>query len=227
MLLGLLAYKPQFGLLLPLALLAGGYWRATGVAIVTVLAAFALTLWAFGLEPWLAFRESLTFSREVVLEAGGAGYFRLQSAFAAVRLMGGGTGAAYSVQAIVTLAMALAVLRTWRSPVDFRLKAALLIGASLLSTPYLFDYDLVLLAPAGAFFIAYGLQRGFVAGEKSALAAIALAPLVARNVADWTHIPLGCLSLLAFAVLVLRRAESDRRSLLAAAPAGAGKLRHV
>ena len=32
---GLLAYKPQFGLLIPLVLVAGGYWRAIAAAGAT------------------------------------------------------------------------------------------------------------------------------------------------------------------------------------------------
>src|SRR5438105_147271 len=49
-LLGLLAYKPQFGLLIPLVLLATGRWTAIAAATVTVLSACSATLIVFGPE---------------------------------------------------------------------------------------------------------------------------------------------------------------------------------
>src|SRR6202023_3344335 len=45
---GLLAYKPQFGLLIPIALLAGGQWRATISAGLTVVALMTVATLAFG-----------------------------------------------------------------------------------------------------------------------------------------------------------------------------------
>lgn len=55
MLLGLLTYKPHLGLLFPIALMAGGYWRTFfTAALVAVLMAAASWL-AFGGEAWQAF----------------------------------------------------------------------------------------------------------------------------------------------------------------------------
>ena len=47
-LLGCLAYKPQFGLLIPLVLVATGRWRTIAAAAATVLAIAGLTWIAFG-----------------------------------------------------------------------------------------------------------------------------------------------------------------------------------
>src|SRR6185437_7428179 len=44
---GLLAYKPQFGLLIPVALLMAGQWRAISAAALTVIALMAVTTLAF------------------------------------------------------------------------------------------------------------------------------------------------------------------------------------
>ena len=60
---GLLAYKPQFGLMIPLVLLATGRWRTMLAAAATVAAlALAVTL-AFGLDTWRAFFDSAGFTR--------------------------------------------------------------------------------------------------------------------------------------------------------------------
>jgi hypothetical protein len=76
----------------------------------------------------------------------------------------------------------------------------------MLATPYSLDYDMMVLAPAIAFLAADGLARGFLAWEKTTLAALWLAPLVARSVAEWTVLPLGVPAMLAVYVLVMHRA---------------------
>ncbi len=73
---------------------------------------------------------------------------------------------------------------------------------------------MMVLAPAIAFFAADGLARGFGPWEKTALAALWLAPLLARSVAQATLIPLGVPAMLAAFVVLWRRAEPDRISLV-------------
>ena len=88
---------------------------------------------------------------------------------------------------------------------------------SLLATPYVLDYDLVVLAVAIAFFARHGLSRGFRDFEISLLAAAWIVPLLSRGVAGVTGIPLGLLVLLAFYVFTLRRAVLDRAGFASAA----------
>ena len=52
MMFGLLAYKPQFGLMIPLALAAGGYWRSFTAAAVTILVLALATTLLFGAGIW-------------------------------------------------------------------------------------------------------------------------------------------------------------------------------
>ena len=105
-------------------------------------------------------------------------------------------------------------MRLWRSAVPHALKAAALCLASILATPYTLDYDMMVLAPAIAFFAVDGLARGFGRWEKTALAALWLAPLVARGVAQATLIPLGVPAMLAAFAVLWRRAELDRIPLM-------------
>jgi hypothetical protein len=218
---GCLAYKPQFGVLIPLVLIAGGYWRSVAAATVTVAAlALAVTL-AFGAEVWTAFLASTQFTRTVVLEQGDTGWHKIQSVFSIVRMWGGGVTLGYAAQLAVTLFVAAALVWLWRGRSSFALKAAALAIGTILATPYSLDYDLMLLAPAIAFLAVDGLQRGFWPYEKTVLALLWLAPLVTRSVAQATLIPLAVpLMLIAFA-LMLRRAINETT----AAQAG-GVLRH-
>ncbi|MGH6684334.1 MAG: glycosyltransferase family 87 protein [Pseudolabrys sp.] len=221
-LIGLLAYKPQFGLLIPLVLAASGRWRTFAAAAVTVaLMALAVTL-AFGTEVWTAFAAFSHYTRTVVLEQGGTGWYKIQSVFSWVRMWCGGIALAYAAQIAVTLAIAAALVWLWRSNAAYPLKAAALLIGSLLATPYSLDYDLMVLAPAIALFAAAGMARGFGAYEKSILAALWIVPLIARSVPQATLIPLAVpLMLLAFAML-LRRAISKN-----GAPQASGILRRA
>jgi hypothetical protein len=203
---GLLAYKPQFGLLIPLVLIATDRWKTFAAAAVTVgMLALAATL-AFGPQVWPAFFASTAFTREVVLEAGNTGWHKIQTVFSWVRMWGGPVPLAYTVQMLVTLALGIGVVWLWRSGTSMAVKAAGLIIASLLATPYSLDYDLMALAPALAFWASEGISRGFRSWEKTTLAAVWILPLIARSFAEATSLPLAAPLLLAAFVLLLRRA---------------------
>jgi len=206
---GLLAYKPQFGVLIPLALIAGGYWRTFAAAAITVaLLALAVTV-SFGTEVWTAFLASTHFTRTVVLEQGDTGWHKIQSVFSIVRMWGGGVPLAYAAQIVVTLFVAVALVWLWRSRAAFTLKAAALAIGTILATPYSLDYDLMLLAPAIAFLAVDGLTRGFAPYEKTVLAALWLVPLVARSIAQTALIPLAVPLMLLCFLLLLRRAMNE------------------
>ncbi len=206
MILGLLAYKPQFGVLIPLALLAGGHWRAIAGASITVVALVAGVTLLFGVETWQAFLASSGFTRTVVLESGDTGWHKIQSIFAWVRMWGGAITIAYAAQIAAGVACALAVALVWRAGAAFELQAAALILGSMLATPYSLDYDFMALAPAIAFLVRHGAVRGFDPYEKSAIAALWLMPLVARSVGQIALMPLGVWVMAAVFVLTVRRA---------------------
>jgi alpha-1,2-mannosyltransferase len=218
LLIGLLSYKPQFGLLVPLALLASGRWRAIVAATVTVLGTVVATLLAFGPQVWQAFADSSSFTRVVVLEEGNIGWAKIQSLFSAVRMLGGAVEEAYAVQIALTLALAASLVWLWRGSASYDLKAAALACGSLLATPYVLDYDFVVLAVSIAFLARHGLAHGFRDYEISILALCWIMPLFARSLAAGFGAPVGLVSMLALYALTLRRAVID---VAAQAPVGA------
>ena len=207
---GLLAYKPQFGLLIPFALLAGGQWRTMVAAGLTVIALAGATTLAFGSEIWWVFAASTETARKLLLEQGDVGFEKMQSVFAAIRLWGGGIPLAYLAQGAVSIAAIGSVAWMWRSSADRDLKAALLMIATLLASPHVLDYDLTVLAPAMAFIVASSRVGGFRDYEISLLAAAWLAPLLARAVAGATGLPIGLTTIMALVALVMRHAMRDR-----------------
>jgi hypothetical protein len=203
---GLLAYKPQFGIMIPLVLIATGRWRTVFAAGATLaLLTLAATL-AFGTETWRAFFTFAEYTRVHVLETGETGWHKIQSMFSVARMWGAPISLAYALQGAVTIVVAGALVWLWRSSASFALKAAALCLAAILATPYSLDYDLMVLAPAIAFLARDGLARGFGPYEKTALAFLWVVPLFARGVAEVTLIPFGVIAMLAMFVLIMRNA---------------------
>jgi alpha-1,2-mannosyltransferase len=212
---GLLAYKPQFGLMIPLALAAGGRWRTFAAAAATVALLCLATTLVFGPHVWRAFLDSTRFTRIVALEEGNTGWYKIQSVFAWARMWGAPVPLAYALQSAVTVALGAALVRLWRASAPAAIKAAALCLATFLATPYAFDYDMMALAPAIAFFAVDGFARGFGPWEKTALAALWATPLIVRFVAHATLIPLGVPAMLVIFVLLLRRSTDQFASAMA------------
>ena len=220
---GLLAYKPQFGLLIPVALLAAGQWRtilAAGVTVTTLAIASAA---AFGTDIWWLFAASSETSRKLLLEEGNVGFEKLQSVFAAVRMLGGGISLAYVVQGVASLTTILGVAWAWRSSDDYNLKNAILITATMLGSPHVLDYDLTILAPALAFIVASRWPDGFRDHDISVLTFAWFVPLFARAIAGTACVPLGLIALTMLYIVAIRHIRRERAmpSLAAASVAQA------
>ncbi|HEY4968566.1 MAG TPA: glycosyltransferase family 87 protein, partial [Steroidobacteraceae bacterium] len=179
-LIGLLTYKPQLGILFPFALAAGCYWRTAGVAAATAILMMLASLFAFGGDTWLAFFHSISVTTDAVLVRGLQGWGKLNSPFGVGRWLGLGFDAAAAIQIVVGTAMLVAIVALWRSKASLNLKAAALATASLLVTPYLYVYDLPILAVALAFlFRAAPFDRVEYACTGLAVIAIFLFPVLA------------------------------------------------
>jgi len=218
--LGLLSYKPQYGLLFPLVLIAASQWTVFfTAAVVAVAMAFASWL-AFGTESWQAFFHWMPMFSQAFLTEGKATWWKLQSIFSLVRYFGGTEQLAWIFQWVLTASVAAGLVLMWRSRVSYSLKAAALAAGTLLTTPYLFMYDMMVLAIPVAYLVRIGLATGFRRYELAALAC-ALALFVSFI---FLGEPVGLGTTLIVAGLILRRAGPWWRrerapSLIAAASA--------
>jgi len=212
---GLLSYKPQFGLLIPLVLIATGRWKVFASAAATVVLMVAASVLAFGVDMWPAFVAHTSFTRDVVLESGAMAWEQKQSLFAALRAVGGGVSLAYALQAALGVSVAAVTVWLWRLRVDYALKAAGLVVGALLATPYMVDYDFVILGLALAWLASLGLRQGFLTWEKSALAFAWTAPFVTRLFAQMTHVPLGLIAMCVVFAVIVRRARHDSQKAAA------------
>ena len=205
LLLGCLVYKPQLALVIPPLLIVGRHWRALAGAAASAASLCGLTLAIWGWAVWQAFIDSLPLTRRVVIEAGTTGWEKIQTPFGLVMMWGGAIPFAYAVQALTTLFAVGVTLWLARAASPASRNAAA-IAATLLATPYVLDYDFVVLGVAAAFLVADGLERGFLRYEKSLLALVWIAPLFARSLAAVALLPVGQLTALAVLLLAARRA---------------------
>lgn len=202
---GLLCYKPHFAVLAPLLLLATGRRACLGACLATMLALAAAALAAFGPAPWIGFLQTLGTTNQIILRDAGAGLDVNASAFGAVRLAGGTMAAAWAFQGLVALAALALALRSWRGPTPAPLRAAALLAAVPLLSPYLPVYDLAPLVPATLFLVLAARDAGGLRWPERAL--LCATPLFAlpRLVADLTGVPLGLgLALAVLACVALR-----------------------
>ncbi|HEX3430262.1 MAG TPA: glycosyltransferase family 87 protein [Rhizomicrobium sp.] len=197
---GLLTYKPQFGILFPLVLVASGDWKAFCSATAVAVAAVVVPSLVFGGETIRAFLHFLPQANDSLLVHGAAGWNKLQTVYGLLRWLGYDHFVASADQAMLCVTVAAALAWLWRTKVPFELKAAALATAVLFATPYTYMYDLPILAVPLAFLYR---QRHF---ETVELAAIAFATVCMLGfVFNLLVIPIGCVSAAIVGMIVIRR----------------------
>lgn len=200
--LGLLSYKPQLGMLLPIALACGGLWRAFFAAAVSVVVLALSSAAVIGVDAWFAFPERLQLMQKLVLLYGQGLWHRTPTAYLSARYLGIEPAFAWAVHAPVALAALAAVVMVWRRrTVLFSVKAATLVLATLLITPYVWDYDMVVLVVVVAWRFKEGEWRPW---EATALMMAMMLPFFQAIAAKGFGLPIGPLVLL-FALWAVAR----------------------
>ena len=151
LLIALLIFKPQYGVLLPFVLIATGRWSVVITASLMASALLLLSGTIFGWDTFTGFREAATFATTQFHLAGALPWYKLQSIYGLFRLAGFGYGLAMSLQILVASTCAVWVLIMWRRNVGFAVKAACLLAATPLISPYFAIYDMQILVIALVF----------------------------------------------------------------------------
>jgi hypothetical protein len=198
---GLLTVKPQFGLLIPVALVAGGKWKVILWAALSTLALAAASTLMLGTASWIAFLDSASRINDAILTTGRTDFSKLQSLYGYLRALGFGTEAAWLAHGGFALMLAAGVAWIWRSDASFDLKAAVIAAATILASPYAYIYDFVMLAIPLVFLG----RTGFSGREFAVVTAAAL--LVGWGPAE--HLATGLLAGLLVLGLVAARAAGQ------------------
>jgi alpha-1,2-mannosyltransferase len=208
---GCLSYKPHLAIVVPFGLIAARRWTTLAVAGVTAVALCIASIAVFGLATWQAFLSDSALAR-VALEQNLVGNEKMQSVFAAVRLLGGGMGIAYALHVAVALTIVALLMRLCRAVPIGDGGGAAMAAASLMASPFVLGYDLMLLAIPLVWLLREAVRTDFLPWEKTVLLAGFLLPLISSSVADRLHLPLAPLVIMALFMVIYRRAAGATRS---------------
>lgn len=200
---GLLTYRPHFGIVFPFVLLASRNWRTFATATAASVTLGAAAAIVFGYQGWPSFVATLlALNSSLNLDPGLE--LTLQSVYGLLHWAGAGAGIAWTLHLVAAAAVMLTVCVVWAQPNPHALKAATLCIGALAVTPYVQLYDLCVLSIAVAFLVSDGLSRGFLAGERAAL-------LVCFTALFFLLLPFGSIIYALILFLIARRIMSYRR----------------
>lgn len=205
---GLAAAKPQFGLLIPIALVSGRYWRSILAAALTVALTVVASGAAFGWTAWTGLPAAL----------GALGHFAARiprfddicpTVAATLRVLGFGPHVTAVAQVLAAIGAAVAVAVAFRRGAT-PLAVALLMVGTFLATPYAVFYDLPMLSYAVLLVVRERRagRDGFAAAELVVLIATVALPLLVRF-EPW-NLPWGILVMAALFALIIRRIVATR-----------------
>ena len=211
-LIGVLSIKPQLGVLFPIALIAGRYWRTLWVAGISALLFMGGAVAVLGIDTFHAWLQVIPMSR-VSFEDRHAAWMLMPTLFSLCRQLGLSVAQAYAGQAIVALLAMQAVWITWRRNTPARLRYALFMTASILATPYAYYYDLTWVAISLVWLVSDVNPGEWKFWEKAFLGMVWISPLLIGlhfviPLPAFQTFPLILMGLISFIQRRIRRAKN-------------------
>jgi hypothetical protein len=198
---GLLTYKPQLGILVPIALVATGQWRCIAAACATLAALITVTAAVFGATIWVTWLQALPAyaawfdHRTIAQEFRSTLTANLQVFWIPQE----------TTRLIQTAVACLAAALVW---VSFRrlpraLAIPVLLAATCLATPHAFIYDLPMLTGAVLLFVVYRLRSNqpFLLPQIGVLMLVLTFPAIMAG--SGSQVPVSSVALGLFEMLIL------------------------
>jgi len=203
-LLGLLSFKPQLGLLVPIALISAGYWRALWVSCATVAGLIVLSVVAFGWSVWLAWIAVLlpyqaAFDIRIVHQL-----YLMPTVVSNLKLMGLPSSVANYAQLASAVAVVVIVGRCFYLNAGGLAVGALLVG-TFLATPHAFIYDAPMILGAMALLIEEERLRSGTFSLATILVLLLAMLFPAMMLINYPDVPVSCLSLFLLFWIILRQ----------------------
>ncbi len=152
-LLGVLTFKPQMWLMVPVALVASRQWRALGGAAASALVLALLSLVVFGPEIWRVWLSLVTGMNEAYGAWVTNGRLNGMSVFACATWVGAPPVIANLAQGVAIVLAAAIVYWAFRRPAPGALQLAVLLAATMLAAPHVSTSDAVMLGLAACLFV--------------------------------------------------------------------------
>ncbi|MFX1695292.1 glycosyltransferase family 87 protein [Paraburkholderia sp. A1RI-2L] len=225
---GLLAIKPQLGLMIPVALLFSRNWRAFVSAALSVGVFCALSGLVLGFSTFARFAEALPAFNQFVVQYSDRWPRGILTVFGTARHFGVAVPTAYLLHAIMAALAASAVAWLWATRASFELRASALVLATLLVPTYLMPYDLLLLGLPILWLVRDGTRNGWIRGDTVVMVSAWLSPLVSYTPGGWAagaYVPFIVFALL---LVVMRRYMGQRavNANMCACAVAAGERSH-
>jgi len=203
--LGMLTCKPQLAALVPVALIAAGRWRALAGAAASALGLALISVLCLGTGAWAQFFAT---TREAgrILAGGLTDPSKLQSVVGAVQILRGPPGLGFGLQALASAAALLLLAGVARRRPGGAAEMATLVVATLFASPYVMDYDLVILAIPLAWMATEAQRGAWRPFEKYTAFGAYMMPMLTRGLSQHEGVPLAPLLLGAFLLSVAARA---------------------
>ncbi len=204
---GLLSYKPQLGLLIPILLALNGNWRCFITASATVLLLIGLSFICFGTEAWEMYLEK-SGPQQFDLLARGSGLFQAMTPtyFMSARLSDLPQWLGWLLQGINAALAIAGTIWVYRQKIPVEMKAAIAMVAIVMIPPYVLTYDMTIVAVA--IMLAIGRDAGALdmkrAGEALAMALCWSVPVLVLMMPAW----LGPVSVTLLFLLMLLRSRA-------------------
>jgi hypothetical protein len=215
LMLGLLCLKPQFALLVPVAVLASRSWRTLCAGALLLALLLLLSLRCGGVAAWLAYsgagRAAATTLLDQHIQPTGITVFWM------LRSLSMPLTPAYACQALASCGAACACWHLWSRPVaDRQGRAAITVFLSFLATPYGLNGDLAIFS-----ILLVVLLRPRSPWRNAALAWLGLLPIYMPRVTHAVGILPTAVLILTAVLLVwrMRAPDQEQSGNLACAPA--------
>jgi len=206
LILGLMVIKPQLALAVPFALVFSRRWVVLLFAAVSALGMLALSTLVLGVAVWPAFIAGSKIARFMLEDPPALADWRFESAFGWARELGATVPLAYAIQLLLIIGGLGLLWRAQARGVAAGVERALIVLVCLFATPYLVDYDLVLMAFPLAWLLSEWSRGGFPPWGKLMLLiayVLPIAPLMKHSVPNlWLG---GTLLLFAYVIWTEQR----------------------
>jgi alpha-1,2-mannosyltransferase len=177
-LLGVASYKPQFWLMVPVALIAARQWRVFAAAVASALGLAAASAAMFGIATWRTWLDLMIVPNDLFQRWVVAGRLNGQSVYACAIWLEASPAIANMAQVSAAILAVAAVYWWFRHRIAEDLQLAIFLAATVLAAPHVISYDAVMLAVAATFALRHALQGSFGRGEMVLAAAMWLSPLI-------------------------------------------------
>jgi len=205
--LGLVTFKPHLSVLIPLALVAGRFYRALAGFVLGAVGLFAASLASFGPAAWLDYLQNATRPIDRLLEFKTMRPELMISTYAGLRVGGLGSVWALTGQAVVALGAAVALVGIVRRSPSPQLALAATVVATLLAVPHAYSYDLVLLTIPILVLVSLAQEVGWQQQDLEVTTLAYLLPILVEPGNAFAHAPVTPLLLL----VILQRLDHHSR----------------